>query len=265
MDMGRGTSKLDRTLAAGIVAVALFNLTSTLTLPATARVPKPGVATLLLWTLLLVAHAATYWFGARLRLRFGVVAYLAGQAMVVFSLGVSGALFPVAAALYVVLTAYAVVVMDRRWWKGTIGVSLAAMALFTVNAAIVQDLYRASTWGLLLAVMSVVAHAIGALVDRPARAAPAPPASSAPTLDVSGAPLSRLTIREREVLEALVAGARNDQIARDLGITERTVKTHLGRVFQKLGVESRAAAISVALRAPSLESSSSTRRTPAKP
>jgi DNA-binding CsgD family transcriptional regulator len=254
------TRRLDRTLAAGIVSVALFNLVSTLALPVRARLPKPSLSALVLWTLLIVLHAGAYWFSARLRLRFGQLVYLAAQATVVFSLGVSGALFPVGAALYVVLTAYAVVVTRRLWAWGAIGVSLASIALFTLNAAIVQDLYRAATWGLLLAIVSVVAHAIAALVERPIRTASTP----ATSLDVSGALLSKLTIREREVLEALVGGARNDQIARDLGITERTVKTHLARVFQKLGVESRAAAVSVALRSQSVEPLSASRRVPTR-
>ena len=258
--MNSRTAKLDRTLAAGVIAVASFNLVSTLVLPASARIPRPSFGILLLWTALLVVHAATYWFGARLRERLGVGRYLGAQALVVFALGVSGALFPIGAALYVVLTAYAVVVTNRLWGWGTIGVTLASIALFTVNAAIVQDLYRASTWGLLLAIISVVAHAIAALVERPASATSTPSSN----LDISAAPLSKLTIREREVLDALVSGARNEQIARDLGITERTVKTHLAHVFQKLGVESRAAAVSVALRSQSVEPPSAVGRTPTR-
>jgi DNA-binding CsgD family transcriptional regulator len=244
--MNTRSVKLDRSLSAGVLAVALLNLVSTLALPAHARVPRPSVAVLVLWTILLVAHGAAYWLGGRLRERLGLVASLAAQALIVFALGVSGALFPIAAALYVVLTAYAVVLTHRIW--GTIGVTLGAIAVFTLNAALVQDLYRAATWGLLLAIVSVVAHAIAALLERPATITT--PTSTG--LEASTAALSKLTIREREVLEALVGGARNDQIARDLGITERTVKTHLARVFQKLGVESRTAAVSVALRSQSV-------------
>jgi DNA-binding NarL/FixJ family response regulator len=48
-----------------------------------------------------------------------------------------------------------------------------------------------------------------------------------------------LTDREREVARAVAAGAANKEIARQLGITERTVKAHTGAIFQKLGVRDR--------------------------
>jgi len=48
-----------------------------------------------------------------------------------------------------------------------------------------------------------------------------------------------LTVREREVLAALSAGLANKQIARRLGISEKTVKTHLTRVFSRIGVQDR--------------------------
>jgi len=48
-----------------------------------------------------------------------------------------------------------------------------------------------------------------------------------------------LTAREREVLAALSAGLANKQIATRLGISEKTVKTHLTRVFSRIGVQDR--------------------------
>ncbi|HEX3394815.1 MAG TPA: response regulator transcription factor [Acidimicrobiales bacterium] len=48
-----------------------------------------------------------------------------------------------------------------------------------------------------------------------------------------------LTAREREVLSALSSGLANKQIARRLGISEKTVKTHLTRVFSRIGVQDR--------------------------
>jgi DNA-binding NarL/FixJ family response regulator len=48
-----------------------------------------------------------------------------------------------------------------------------------------------------------------------------------------------LTPREREVLAALCAGLANKQIARRLGISEKTVKTHLTSVFSRIGVQDR--------------------------
>jgi FixJ family two-component response regulator len=50
--------------------------------------------------------------------------------------------------------------------------------------------------------------------------------------------LSTLTPREREVLEHVVIGKLNKQIACDLGTVEQTVKVHRARVMQKLGVQS---------------------------
>ena len=56
----------------------------------------------------------------------------------------------------------------------------------------------------------------------------------------------QLTDREIEVLQAVAAGDTNKGVALQLGISERTVKAHLSSVFNKLGVDSRAAAIAVA-------------------
>ena len=55
-----------------------------------------------------------------------------------------------------------------------------------------------------------------------------------------------LTEREMEVLRAVAQGERSKEIAFRLGITERTVKAHLAGIYNKLGVDSRAAAIAVA-------------------
>ncbi len=56
-----------------------------------------------------------------------------------------------------------------------------------------------------------------------------------------------LTGREHEVLTAVARGDRNKEIALQLGITERTIKAHLTNIYNKLGVDSRAAAVSVAI------------------
>ncbi|RKH43352.1 response regulator transcription factor [Corallococcus sicarius] len=56
----------------------------------------------------------------------------------------------------------------------------------------------------------------------------------------SGSALSKLTLREREVLGFVAAGADNLKIAAHLGITERTVKAHLTNIYRKLGPENRA-------------------------
>jgi DNA-binding NarL/FixJ family response regulator len=48
-----------------------------------------------------------------------------------------------------------------------------------------------------------------------------------------------LSPREREVLRCVAEGKPNKLIARELGISEKTVKTHLTRVFQRIGVTDR--------------------------
>jgi two-component system nitrate/nitrite response regulator NarL len=48
-----------------------------------------------------------------------------------------------------------------------------------------------------------------------------------------------LTPREREILAAIVAGLSNRDMARQFSISEQTVKHHLTRIYDKLGVSSR--------------------------
>lgn len=67
---------------------------------------------------------------------------------------------------------------------------------------------------------------------QPPRAAPAAPPLSA---------------RELEVLDSVARGLRNKEIAVRLEIAERTVKAHLASVFNRLGVGSRAGAVSAGI------------------
>lgn len=55
-------------------------------------------------------------------------------------------------------------------------------------------------------------------------------------------PGAGLSAREREVLGLVAEGLANKQIARRLGITERTVKVHVGNVFRRIGVADRTSA-----------------------
>lgn len=57
----------------------------------------------------------------------------------------------------------------------------------------------------------------------------------------------RLTRREQEVLELLASGRSNKRIAFELGISEKTVKAHVGRVLAKLGVSDRTEAAVLAI------------------
>jgi NarL family two-component system response regulator LiaR len=87
------------------------------------------------------------------------------------------------------------------------------------------------------------AHAGEAVLD---------PAAAARLIDALARveePLDRLTPREREVLVLLGRGFPNKQIARELRLSEKTVKTHVGHVLAKLGVTDRTQAAVVAVRA----------------
>jgi DNA-binding NarL/FixJ family response regulator len=72
--------------------------------------------------------------------------------------------------------------------------------------------------------------------------APLDPKAARVLLDAQRRPRQgqrELSGREREVLDLLATGLANKQIARRLGITERTVKAHLTNIFQQLGVTDR--------------------------
>lgn len=59
------------------------------------------------------------------------------------------------------------------------------------------------------------------------------------------APLSK---RETEILQKVAYGATTKEVARDLDISPHTVKTHLERIFEKLGANDRAQAVAIAIR-----------------
>jgi DNA-binding NarL/FixJ family response regulator len=89
------------------------------------------------------------------------------------------------------------------------------------------------------------AHAGEALLD-PAVAARLVDAIAQPPGEP---PPDRLTARERQVLALIGRGLSNKLIARELGISEKTVKTHVGHVLAKLGVTDRTQAALHAVRA----------------
>ena len=82
---------------------------------------------------------------------------------------------------------------------------------------------------------TVAARLVHALSDRP------------PVRD--GASFEQLTGREREVLALIAQGRSNKRIAFELGISEKTVKTHVGHVLAKLDVTDRTQAAVLAVQA----------------
>jgi two-component system, NarL family, response regulator YdfI len=67
------------------------------------------------------------------------------------------------------------------------------------------------------------------------------------TYSVVGAEGMELTEREREILQGVARGERSKEIAARLGISIRTVGAHLASIYSKLGVDSRASAVAIAL------------------
>jgi DNA-binding NarL/FixJ family response regulator len=67
-----------------------------------------------------------------------------------------------------------------------------------------------------------------------------PPGASRP------AELEALSERELDVLMLIARGRSNDEIARQLFVSDSTVKTHIGRIFAKLGLRDRAQAVVIA-------------------
>jgi two-component system, NarL family, response regulator LiaR len=88
------------------------------------------------------------------------------------------------------------------------------------------------------------AHAGEALLD------PVVAARLMETLAADGGrgPLDRLTPREREVLVLIARGLPNKRIARELGVSEKTVKTHVSNLLGKLGLTDRTQAALYAVR-----------------
>lgn len=65
---------------------------------------------------------------------------------------------------------------------------------------------------------------------------------------IAALPAAPLSPREREVLQLLAEGLSNKQMARQLNVSENTVKTHLANVYGKLGVNKRVEAVVTAQR-----------------
>lgn len=76
--------------------------------------------------------------------------------------------------------------------------------------------------------------------------------------------LSTLTRRQREVLDLVLQGASNKEIARTVFVTERTAETHVTAILSKVGLDSRSRLIARLLhqKIQQLEEATSTKATP---
>lgn len=115
------------------------------------------------------------------------------------------------------------------------------------EAAQVTEALAAGAVGYLLK-DSEPADVLGAIRSAAAGHAPLDPRVARALLPVAGrsapapAAAAGLSGREREVLELVAQGMANKQVARRLGITERTVKVHLTNVYRRIGVGDRTSA-----------------------
>ena len=131
--------------------------------------------------------------------------------------------------------------LNQRWiiqavLYGTV-LAAAAVALDWIEY---RHMIRAFSTELYITAIAVMFAVLGIWVGRrltPARKTSSGQATAAPTGDIV------LSDRERAVLERLVAGDTNKEIARCLGISPNTVKTYLARLFSKLEVQRRTQAI----------------------
>jgi DNA-binding CsgD family transcriptional regulator len=126
-------------------------------------------------------------------------------------------------------------------WKRVVGYG-AALALGTAllqwldyrryAGLVPQELYL----GLLALVFLVLGIVVGVRVFAPPK--PAPFDGNPQAVESLG-----ISPRELEVLQALAAGLANKEIARQLDVSPNTVKTHVARLFEKLGAQRRTEAI----------------------
>ncbi|MET8082080.1 response regulator transcription factor [Streptomyces sp. NPDC005303] len=100
---------------------------------------------------------------------------------------------------------------------------------YVLKAGPPEDLFRAVR-SAAVGGMGLAPEVVGGLVGQPVLPAP------------------ELTGREREVVRLMADGHSNRSIADSLFLSEATVKTHLVRIYRKLGVDNRAAAVSEAVR-----------------
>jgi DNA-binding NarL/FixJ family response regulator len=131
-------------------------------------------------------------------------------------------------ARVIVLTSF----LDDERLMPAIQAGAAGYLLKDVEPAELARAIRAAHRGEAILDPTVAARVVNAIADGRTAAAP---------------DQERLTRREYEVLELIARGRSNKRIALELGISEKTVKTHVGHIFAKLGVTDRTQAALLAV------------------
>lgn len=133
----------------------------------------------------------------------------------------------------------------RRITGSTSGVHVLVLTTYDTDADITRAIEAGATGYLLKAERP---EELFAAIHSAAqgRTTLSPPVASRVMDRMRGAAGPTLTDRERDILGQLAHGLGNREIARALFISEATVKTHLGRIYAKLGVDTRAGAVAVA-------------------
>ena len=127
-------------------------------------------------------------------------------------------------------------------WKQVVGYGAAlAAGTLLLQWLDYQRLARLAPMELYLGLLALGFLALGVVLGGRVFAPPRRPAP----FDGNPQAVAALGIspRELEVLQALAAGLANKQIARQLGVSPNTVKTHVARLFDKLGAQRRTEAI----------------------
>lgn len=127
--------------------------------------------------------------------------------------------------------------MSRTIILYAVALALAAAALDWLEYRYVSRVFSAEIY---IALLAAGFTCLGVWAGR--RLTPQP---SGPVFERNQAAIQSLglTARECEILELLASGQSNKEIARELGISPNTVKTHVARVYEKLTVERRVHAI----------------------
>src|SRR5919202_3832846 len=97
-------------------------------------------------------------------------------------------------------------------------------------------------------IAAVVAAGVGLVVLHPDLMEDLLPPNEPPTSTLPTSPMQALTPREIEVLRMLALGLGNKTIAKQLGISEHTVKFHVSSIFTKLNASSRTEAVTLGAR-----------------